>query len=136
MNFPVLDNFNSWSSLLVLIGIAFLFHTYFNRDASNLFSGVLLIGLGIHFYGLENYTNWIDHWAAYPFIIGIAYTIRGLCTKKGIIFGIILTVFSSLLLFSIQIPSVFNFIYQFGDFLEKYWPIIIIILGVYLLKRK
>lgn len=133
---PLLSDFSSWPTLIMLIGIAFLLNSFTTKDYANLFSGVLILGLGIHFHGLNNYSNWIDHWAVYPFIIGIAYLIRFLKTKNGLIPGLLLIGFSSIMIFSITMPSWFNFIYFISDLLERFWPIAIIILGVYILKKK
>lgn len=135
-NIPFLSTFTSWPTLLMLIGVVFLLNSYSSKDYGNLFSGVLILGLGIHFHGLQNYPNWIDHWAVYSFIIGIAYLVRFIKTRNGLIPGIILVGFSSIMVFSITIPSWFNFVYLLSDFLEKYWPIAIIILGIYILRKK
>lgn len=135
-NIPILTTFSSWPTLIILIGIAFLLNSYATKDYGNLFSGVLILGLGIHFHGLNNYPNWIDHWAVYPFIIGIAYLIRFFKTKSGLLPGLILVGFSSIMIFSITMPTWFNFIYRVSDILEKFWPLAIIILGVYILKKK
>lgn len=119
-NLPFLSDFSSWTTLIMLIGIAFLLNSYTSKDYGNLFSGVLILGLGIHFHGLENYSNWIDHWAVYPLMIGIVYIVRFLKTRNGLIPGLILVGFSSIMAFSITMPSWFNFIYYISDLLERF----------------
>lgn len=136
LDLPLLSRFSSWPTLLILIGLAFLIHSYTVKEHSNLFSGALILLLGIHFHGLQNYPKWIDHWAVFPLIIGITYIVRYLQTKKGLIPGLTLIIFSSLMIFSIAVPTWLNWVYQLADLLEKYWPIAIIILGLYLLKKK
>lgn len=133
---PILSNFYSWPSLLIITGLAFLLHSHRAKDFQNLFTGIIVLGLGIHFHGLDNYSFWIDHWAVYPFIIGIAFLIRYLGTKSGLFVGVLLTGFSSIMLFSITVPAWFDWIYSVTDVLENFWPIVIIILGIYLLIRK
>lgn len=133
---PLFMNFYSWPTLLMITGIAFLLHSHRAKDYQNLFTGILILGLGIHFHGLENYPFWIDHWAVYPFIVGIAFIIRYFKTKSGLFVGVILTGVSSIMLFSITVPSWFNWIYNITDLLENFWAIAIIILGIYLLIRK
>lgn len=133
---PILINFYSWPTLLMITGIAFLIHSHTSKDYQNLFTGIIILGLGIHFHGLENYSFWIDHWAAYPFIVGIAFMIRYIKTKSGLLIGMILTGISSIMLFSITVPGWFDWIYRITDLLESFWPITIIVLGIYLLLRK
>lgn len=133
---PIFTNFYSWPTLLIIVGGALLLHSYSSREDQNLFSGTLLLGLGIHFHGLEHYSFWLGHWAVYPLIIGIAFFIRYLRTKKGLLISLLFIGMSLLMIFSIEIPSWFQWIYQLTDLLEMYWPVAIIILGIYLLKKK
>lgn len=133
---PILRNFYSWPTLLMITGIAFLLHTYRAKDDQNLFTGILILGLGIHFHGLENYPFWIKHWAVYPFIVGIAFIIRYLKTRNGLFIGVLLTGISSIMLFSITIPHWLNWIFDITDLIESFWPVALIIIGVYLLIRK
>ncbi|WP_088050788.1 LiaI-LiaF-like domain-containing protein [Virgibacillus dakarensis] len=133
---PIITDFYSWTTLLIIIGLALLIHSYSSKDYQNLFVGTIILGLGIHFHGMNHYAFWIDHWAVYPLIVGIAFIVRSLKTKKGLLPGVILIGGSLLLIFSIQLPAWFNWIYIIVDYLERYWPIAIIIIGIFLLKRK
>ncbi|GGB28069.1 hypothetical protein F3157_00860 [Virgibacillus dakarensis] len=133
---PIITDFYSWTTLLIIIGLALLIHSYSSKDYQNLFVGTIILGLGIHFHGMNHYAFWIDHWAVYPLIVGIAFIVRSLKTKKGLLPGVILIGGSLLLIFSIQLPAWFNWIYIIVDYLESYWPIAIIIIGIFLLKRK
>src|SRR5690625_1673799 len=84
------DNFYSWPTILIIIGFVFLIHSYSTHEYEHIFTGVLLLGLGIHFHGVENYDFWIDHWSMYTLIAGIAFIIRYLQTHRGLILGLIL----------------------------------------------
>src|SRR5690625_4129157 len=99
------ENFYTWSTFLIIIGIAFLLHSYSHREYNNIFSGVFLLGLGIHFHGLENYEFWLNHWSVYPLIIGIAFLIRYLKTKQGLLPGAILVGIALFMIFSIKLPE-------------------------------
>lgn len=130
---PFIKGFDSWPTLLITIGIVFLLHSFKTRDYENLFIGIIILGLGIHFYGLKNYPFWPEHWTIYPFIIGIAYLLRFFKTKNGLFPGILLTGISSIMLFSVTVPSSLSWIYHITDLLESFWPIAMIVLGIYLL---
>ncbi|GAA0428853.1 hypothetical protein GCM10008934_18120 [Virgibacillus salarius] len=136
LNIPILSNFYSWQTIIILIGLVLLIHSYVTKSYQNLFTGTVILGLGIHFYGIAYYSFWIDHWAMYLLIVGIAFIIRYLHTKEGIIPGLLLIVFAIIMLFSIQLPVWFNWIYIVLEYLERFWPVILIVLGLYLLKRK
>nr|WP_010531143.1 DUF5668 domain-containing protein [Lentibacillus jeotgali] len=133
---PIVTDFYSWTTLLIIIGIALLIHSYTSRDYQHLLSGTIVLGLGIHFHGLNHYTFWIDHWAVYPLIAGIAFIVRGLRTKSGVFTGIIMTAISILLMFSVQLPAPLDWIYDLTSLLEQFWPLILIGIGIYWLKKK
>ncbi|MFB4166628.1 LiaI-LiaF-like domain-containing protein [Virgibacillus sp. JSM 102003] len=136
LRIPIITDFYSWPTFLIIIGLALLIHSYTSKDYQHLFSGTIVLGLGIHFHGIEYYQFWIDHWAVYPMIVGIAFIVRALRTKKGFATGLILTGLSILFMFSIRLPSAFNWIYELTAFLEKFWPVILIGIGIYWLKKK
>src|SRR5699024_8385066 len=136
MNIPVLANFYSWPTLLMIIGLILLIHSYKARDYQHLLTGTILFGFGLHFHGLEHYAFWIDHWAIYPFIVGVGFLIRWLKTKEGLWVGILLAGISLMLIFSVQLPSWFHWIYDITALVKNLWPVILIGLGVYLLKKK
>jgi len=134
LDLALFQNFYSWPTFLIIIGIAFLIHSYSAKEYNNIFTGVLLLGLGIHFHGLENYDFWFDHWSAYALIVGVAFFIRFLKTTSGLIQAAILVGISLLMIFSVTLPEWFQWIYGVVEFLETFWPVALIAIGVYLLK--
>src|SRR5690606_9339156 len=111
-------------------------HSFSNKEYQNIFTGVLLLGLGIHFHGLENYDFWFDHWSAYALIVGFAFLIRFFKTKKGLLPASVLIGISLLMIFSVTLPDWFQWIYGVADFLETFWPVALIAVGFYLLRFK
>lgn len=136
LDLPIFDNFYSWPTFLIIIGISFLIHSYSAKEYEHIFTGVLLLGLGIHFHGLENYDFWFDHWSAYALIVGIAFLARFFKTRKGFIPAMVLIGISLLMISSVTLPQSFSWIYGVQDFLATFWPVVLIVLGVYLLKFK
>lgn len=130
------SNFYSWSTFLMIIGISFLIYSFKINELQFIFVGVLLLGFGIHFHGLENYSFWFDHWSIYALIIGLAFLIRFFYTKTGLLQAIILLSIALFVIFSINLPSSFQWIYQVIEFLETFWPVALILFGIYLLKFK
>ncbi|WP_174613955.1 LiaI-LiaF-like domain-containing protein [Virgibacillus ihumii] len=136
LEIPIITDFYSWPTLLIIIGIALLLYSYTANDYQHLFSGTLILGIGVHFHGVTHYNFWIDHWAVYLLIVGIAFIVRAIRTKKGFLLGIVLIGLAILFIFSIQLPGMFDWVYEVADLLETFWPIFLIGLGIYWLKRK
>ncbi|WP_249870955.1 LiaI-LiaF-like domain-containing protein [Oceanobacillus saliphilus] len=136
LKIPILTDFYSWQTLLIIIGLALLIHSYTSKNYQNLFGGTIVLGLGIHLHGVQYYTFWIDHWAVFLLIIGLAFIVRYAKTKKGLLPGLLLIGLAILMIFSINLPGYFNWIYDIIEFLERFWPIAMIVIGIYLLKKK
>ncbi|MBP1968815.1 putative flippase GtrA [Virgibacillus natechei] len=136
LRIPILTDFYSLPTLLIIIGLSLIIYSYNSKKYQNLFIGTIILGIGIHIHGLNHYRFWIDHWAIYLLIIGIAFLIRYLQTKDGLFAGIVLIGLSILLIFSIELPEWLAWVYVVIDYIEDYWPIAIIIIGIYLLKKK
>lgn len=136
LDFAFLRDYYSWPTLLVIIGVVFLIHSYKENEFQHIFTGTLLVGLGIHFHGLEQYDFWLDHWSVFALIVGIALLMRFFKTKKGLVLSCILIGISIIMIFSISLPDWFNWIYDVVYFLETFWPIALIVIGVYYLRFK
>ncbi|GAQ16742.1 membrane protein [Oceanobacillus picturae] len=136
LKLPIITDFYSWQTIIIIIGLALLIHSYTSKSYHNLFSGSILLGIGIHLHGIQHYDFWIDHWAVYPLIIGIAFLVRRTKVKQGLFPGVILTVVSILLIFSVSLPPWLDWVYQVIDTLEQFWPVVLILIGLYLLMKR
>lgn len=136
LKLPIFTNFYSWQTLLIIIGLAFLVHSYRAKNYEQIFIGVLLLGVGIHLHGKVNYSFWIDHWAVYLVIVGLAFLIRYLKTKSGLLMGITFLGVGILLIYSTQFSAYFYWINDLFSLLERFWPVLLIILGIVLLRKK
>jgi hypothetical protein len=130
-NIPFKNEIFSWPSILLIIGLTALFQAYLGKDYHSIFTGFLLVGLGIHFHGLRLFSFWPDHWAVFTIIIGLAFLFRYSKTKKdGLVPGI------GLLLVSLVAFIYTGFIDLFGSlftYVENFWPVALIGVGCYLL---
>lgn len=128
---PFKNEIFSWPSILLIIGLAFLFQAFIGKDYHSIFTGFLLVGLGVHFHGLQMFSFWPDHWAMFTIIIGLAFLFRYSKTKKdGLVPGIFLLLIS-LIAFIYE-----GFIDLFGSlftYVENLWPVALIGVGIYLL---
>lgn len=136
LNLVFFQPFIGWPTIVIIIGIAFLLHSYATKEKQNIFIGVILLGIGIHFHGLQNYDFWYNHWSIYTLIVGFAYLIRFFYMKKGFILSIVLITISIIMIFSISLPEWFQGVYGIIDFIETFWPIILIVIGIYFIRKK
>ncbi|RDW21649.1 hypothetical protein CWR45_01895 [Oceanobacillus chungangensis] len=136
LKIPILTDFYSWQTFLIVIGLALLIHGYSAKHYQNLFSGTIVLGVGIHLHGLAHYSFWIDHWAVYVLIVGIAFIIQYSKTKNGLFPGVLLILLSLLLIFSNRLAINLTWLNDIIHFIERFWPIILIIIGFYLLQKK
>jgi|SRR5699024_267388 len=136
LHLSLFSSFYGWPTIFIIIGISFLLHSYVVNDNGHLFAGVLLVGSGVHLHGLENYAFWYDHWSIYMLIVGLAYTVLFFKTKKGLIFALILLSISFIMIFSITLPDWFSGIYWLIDFIDTFWPVMLIAIGLYFLMKK
>ena len=133
---PILTDFYSWPTLLIVVGLAFLIHAFTAKEYRNLFPGVILFGLGIHFHGLKHYSFWLDHWAVFTLIFGIAFLLQYWKSKRGLVPAMILLIISFIAIFIENKPEWFGWINQAMNWIFQSWPIVLIIGGIYLLVKK
>lgn len=136
LNFPFMQNFSTWPSLLMIFGACLLLHSYISRDYDKIFPGVILLGLGIHLHAVAVYPNWIEHWSIYAIIIGLAFLLRYQKTKSGLYIGLISLLIGLFFLLSMTNTLFSQSIQNVLGSLENYWPVGLILIGIYLLFKK
>jgi len=136
LNIPFLTTVNTNDAILIMIGSILIIYGYISKDGHNVFGGTIVVLLGIHFYSSSTYKFWIDHWTIYVGIIGLAFMSRYIMTRKGFFTGFILTIAPFFILFSNHISIEQDWILTFNNVSKNIWPLICIIFGIILLKRK
>ncbi|MFA9558635.1 LiaI-LiaF-like domain-containing protein [Evansella sp. AB-rgal1] len=131
ISIPFSDSLFAWPSILVAIGFVLAFQGHSNRDDNKIFSGTILLGLGVFFHGIHTFHLWSYHWGYITLIVSIAFFMKHFVTKRdGIVPGIILLIISLFALYSYQVTT---WIQTFFSTFDTFWPIIFIGIGVYLL---
>lgn len=136
LRIPFFVDLYSWQSFPIVIGIGIIIHSYTTKTYQNLFIGTLLFGIGIHLHGVKHYSFWIDDWSVYFIIIGLAFIIRYTKTKKGFFLGLFSILLGLLFLFSEQLSIYTSWLEPIVSLLERFWPVLLILLGMFMLKRK
>ncbi|WP_209122003.1 LiaI-LiaF-like domain-containing protein [Alkalihalobacillus sp. BA299] len=133
-DFPFTKQLLTWPSILLIIGIAFLFQSYLGHDSGTIFPGFLLVGLGVHFHAMVLFSFWPHHWAMFTLIVGVAFLLLYLRTKRdGLVPAIILLTISG---FGFFPSDVMDWFMSFFDFFEGFWPLLLIAIGLFLIFRR
>lgn len=131
---PFLDPLYRWPTILLVIGIGFLFQAAFSHENCSVFPGILLLGLGFHFHALYFFSFWPASWGMYTMIVAIAFLIQYQQTRKGGLWiGLILLLISLLKLFYAGFQ---HWIDTSVGLIQGFWPLLFIALGVYFLVSK
>jgi hypothetical protein len=130
LNVVILQPYLTWPTLLIIIGIALLFQAGAGKDPTALFTGIFLVGLGLHFHAASRLESWPDHLQMVTLLTGVSFLFQYKKGKNGLVPGLLLTVLSVwFIFFNSNTQSVQ---YLFAD-VKNFWPFILMIFGAYLL---
>ncbi|ADU31374.1 LiaI-LiaF-like domain-containing protein [Evansella cellulosilytica] len=131
ISFPFSDTVFTWPSILVVIGIVLAFQGFSNRDDTKMFSGSVLLGLGVFFHGAHTFSSWGYHWGYFTLIISIAFFMKYFVHKKdGLTPAIVLLIISGFALYS---DKVFSWLNNLTSSFDLIWPIALVVVGIYVL---
>lgn len=132
------NGFDTWPTLLVIVGIAFLFQGYLAKDYEAILPGVILFGFGLHFHITNRLAIWPDSIGIFILIIALGFLLRSQRLGAGLPQGILFLALAILLLFQEKIVGWLGFLEEGIGELWKFWPVLLIAFGLYLLflKRK
>ncbi|WP_338451453.1 DUF5668 domain-containing protein [Niallia oryzisoli] len=137
-NLPLFAEFMTWPTLLMIVGIAFLCQGYGGNDYEAILPGVILTGFGFHFHVVNRLSLWPDALGVFILIIALGFLLRYQKTRNGLFQGVLFLALAGLLLFYNQVMSWFGLLENNITTFSKFWPVALILVGVYLLffKRK
>lgn len=132
----IFPGFFSWPTLLCIVGIAFLVQAYSGNEYESILPGVILLGFGAHFHIANNLEIWPDNLGIFILIISLGFILRTRKTNSGMMHGLILFTVAILTLFYDKIITSFGILETGTDSIEKFWPFVLMAIGVYILLRK
>lgn len=128
--------FDTWPTLLIIVGVAYLFQGYMAKDYEAILPGVILAGFGLHFHIIKHLEIWPNSTGIFILIIALGFLLRYQKVGAGLFQGILFLVLAILLLFYNKILGWLGFLENgVGDFV-KFWPALLIGYGIYLLLMK
>ncbi|ADE71690.1 MULTISPECIES: LiaF transmembrane domain-containing protein [Priestia] len=128
----------TWPVLLILIGAALLTESALSQDHSNLLASYILITLGIHFYVSEQIPFWPTNISMVVFMVAISFLLSARKAKSGFFQGGTLLIIAILMMFSDRLKLFLPKVEDGVNYLTTFWPILLLLVGLYLLffKRK
>jgi len=133
----IFPQFFSWPTLFIIVGAAFLGQGYSAREYEAILPGVILTGFGLHFHLAGHASFWpADTSGMLILILSIGIFLRFLKTKTGLFQAIVFFLLAFLLLFNAKITGYFGVLQSGISFIWKFWPALIIVIGVYFLLKK
>jgi hypothetical protein len=129
----VFEKFYTWPTLLMIVGLAFLGQGYIAKDYEAILPGVILLGFGVHFHVVGHLAFWPNQIGTFILIIAIGFFLRYQKTKNGLFQSILFLVLALLSLFYSRVASYLGLLENSVSIAWKFWPIILIVLGIYFL---
>lgn len=131
-----LQQLTGWPTLLMIVGIAFLWQGYGSRDHEMIFPGVVLFGFGIHIHVVTHLTIWADHIGIFVLVIALAYLLRYQKIRNGLWQGILFLVLACALLFYDKMIAWLGILESRVSLVGRFWPVLLIAIGIYFIMKK
>ncbi|RFU71553.1 hypothetical protein D0469_00115 [Peribacillus saganii] len=132
----VLPELFTWPTLLCIVGIAFLGQAYFAKDHESILPGTIFTGIGLHFHAAARFSEWPQHTGMFITIISLGFMLRARKTNTGMMYGILLFIISMIILFYDRLVNWLGVLETGVSAIWKFWPLLLIAIGFYLLFLK
>lgn len=126
--FPVF----TWPTVLLIVGIALLIQAYSSKDFEMIVPAILFLGLGVHFHVIQNTNIQLDHIGVIILFISLGYFLVYQKTKKGLFYFWLFLVLALIQLFYDKFIQWIGVIEGKELNFTSLWPIVLVIVGVYL----
>ncbi|MCL6572353.1 MAG: DUF5668 domain-containing protein [Bacillus sp. (in: Bacteria)] len=131
------QQFSTWPTLLIIVGLAFLGQGYRAKENESILPGVIMAGLGLHFHLVGKVSFWpSNNIGMLILFISLGYFLRFHKTSSGLFQAFLFLVLAALLLFYDKITSYFDLLQNGMSFVWKFWPALLIVVGIYFLLKK
>ena len=129
--------FSTWPILMIIVGTAFLGQGYWANDSEAILPGFICFGFGLHFLLVGKLAFWPDNQIGMlMLIISIGSFLRFQKSNTGLFQAFLFLILSVLLLFYDQIADYFGLLQSGVSFIWKFWPALLIVIGLYFLLKK
>lgn len=133
--FPEFFGFWDWPLAIISLGLVFLLWAIFSGAGGLAIPGAILVGIGGIFYyqNLNNaWESWAFVWTLIPAFVGLGILLSSFINRRfkhGITGGLTLILISAILFFA------FGSAFGLRPEITKYWPVLLVVLGLISLTR-
>jgi hypothetical protein len=133
----IFQQFFTWPTLLIIVGLAFLGQGYAAKEHEAILPGVIMTGFGLHFHLVNRLSFWPHNTIGMLiFIISIGFFLRFQKTSNGLFQAFLFLLIAVLLLFYDKIAGYLGLLQNGMSIVWKFWPALLIIIGIYFLLKK
>lgn len=136
LNVSPFQSFYSWPTLLIIVGLAFLFQGFLGKDHGSILPGVILTGFGLHFHLVNKLSIWPDDTGTFLLIIALGFILFNQKAGTGLMNGMLFLVLAGFLLFYEEIIASITFIHLSEEMLKFLTPLLFLLIGGYFLLAK
>lgn len=137
INMTIFQQFFSWPTLLIIVGIAFLGQGYTAKDYESILPGVIITGFGLHFHLVNHLAFWPHNTIGMLIlIISFGFFLRFQKVNNGLFQAFLFLIIAVLLLFYDKIAGYFGLLQNGMSIVWKFWPVLLIVVGIYFLLKK
>ncbi len=133
LNISAINPYLTWPTILIILGLAFFVQAYKGRDYVLILPAVIMFGFGVHFHIIGRLDVWPDHIAVLLLIIALGFILQYQKTGQGLVLGIFFLLFAIILLFYSKLGTMLGFIESGAASIFSYWPLLLLVFGVYYL---
>ncbi|WP_039074666.1 hypothetical protein [Bacillus sp. MSP13] len=127
---------DQWPVLLMLLGAAFVYQGKKEAVTPHFFIGLLLFGIGLHFFAKPKWMWWPDDFETLLFMIGFSLLVSTVQKKEYVYEAVSMICFSLFLYFFKQIMAWLESANIPTALLKEYWPFVFIGISLLLLLMK
>lgn len=136
MAIPLLRFLQGWPALLAICGAALLGQAYSAREYHYVFPGFLLLGFGVELLLASAFPSWPHGANMFFFIIALSFFAGSRKQRSGAGFGAFFLLLAVVLTFSGRGQPLFHLVQTGLSSIWKFWPLGLIVLGIYVLWAK
>ncbi|WP_453994627.1 LiaI-LiaF-like domain-containing protein [Bacillus nitroreducens] len=138
LHLPIFTTFYSWQTLVIIVGLAFLFQAYIENNPSSILPGIILTGFGFHFHSINQLSFWPKQSGTLLLIVGIGMLLTYFKTKSGLAHSVVIILIALLFLNYSRFMGWMGVFEGGFSYIITYWPLLLVGIGFYLLffKRK
>lgn len=133
--YPDIFSFWDWPLIIVSVGLVFLLWAIISGNGGLAIPGTILLGLGgILYYqnATGDWSSWSFAWALMPGFVGLGILLAGIISRQfrqGLTSGLTLIAISAIFFFA------FGSFFGISPEITRYWPLLLIAIGIITLIR-